>query len=126
MFGSLFAVLILTVGVVWQGSAPRGKVARAVRYLAGSTFSVYLFHVPLLFAAMAIFQPDRRSLLELITLGAGVLASCVALAYVGERRLLRYRLAIDLLLTRLEAWTRRRIAGLRWTSGRLRKTKAPI
>jgi peptidoglycan/LPS O-acetylase OafA/YrhL len=126
LFGSLFAVLILTVSAVWRGNAPRGRVAGAIRYLAGSTFSVYLFHVPLLFAAIAVFQPDKRSVLELITLGAGVLASCVALSYVGERQLLRYRSAIDFLLTHLEAWTRRRMAGLGWTGHRLRKTKAPI
>jgi peptidoglycan/LPS O-acetylase OafA/YrhL len=100
LFGALFALLIVTVSGTVSESMTRGRAAATARYLAGSTFSLYLFHAPLLFVSAALFHVDKDSAVELAVLAFSVLACCFALAYISERQLPRYRAAVLWLLNR--------------------------
>lgn len=57
-----------------QGDVPRG-VLRPVRWLAGHTFSLYLYHAPLVILATALFPP--------VLLGAGSVAAILSAILAG-------------------------------------------
>lgn len=71
-----------------------GPVAAVVRAIARGSFSIYLFHVPLLLALRASGLAATDTLLGASALGAITLASCAGLAHVSEHRLGFYRRAV--------------------------------
>jgi peptidoglycan/LPS O-acetylase OafA/YrhL len=62
------------------------RIARPVRWLAGMTFSLYLFHYPLLHLAASVWPGPLDSSLRVVALGALVLGAVALLAQVTERR----------------------------------------
>jgi peptidoglycan/LPS O-acetylase OafA/YrhL len=72
----------------------RGWGAAAVRAIASRSFSIYLFHVPLLLALRASGLAATDTLLGASALGAITLATCAGLAHVSEHRLGFYRRAV--------------------------------
>lgn len=84
----------------WIG--PRGEAA--IRWWAGATFSIYLFHYPILTFLHGLPGYDGSNSLHVLALAGATLAASLALAEVSERR--------------LEAW--KRIVGsvFGWVSGR--------
>lgn len=84
----LFAAHFLGVYCLAKGADRVGDAgARAIRWLAGATFSIYLFHYPLLTLLYAL--PGYEATNPVHYFGAGVLtlAGCFVLAEVSERRL---------------------------------------
>jgi peptidoglycan/LPS O-acetylase OafA/YrhL len=63
------------------------RVAAAVRWAAGRTFSLYLFHMPVMQFAIALPFYDPSRPLDAILLAAIILATSVGLAELTERRL---------------------------------------
>lgn len=61
-------------------------VARSAQDRAGSTFSIYLFHFPVLVFVYSLTHYDRDSTTAVIAAFAATLAACVALSYGSERR----------------------------------------
>lgn len=61
-------------------------IAKPVRYLASCTFSIYVYHFPLLFMWAAILQVDSSSPVQPLLLLATTLGSIFLLANVTERR----------------------------------------
>lgn len=57
---------------------------KPIRWLAGRTFSTYLFHYPLLALAYVLFHYDRSSHIQLAAVFLGVLLSCFALSLISE------------------------------------------
>ena len=94
LLGAAFAVMVMTVSLVWGNRPVPQRLVTLIRYLAGSTFSVYLFHLPLLHFLVAVLHVDKYAAVELMTVGALVLACCILLSYAGERHVMRYRSAL--------------------------------
>jgi len=65
---------------VWPAS-----IARSIRWLAGASFSLYLMHLPILLAILALFPQVRQTGPGIIAIAA-ILAIILLLAEVGERR----------------------------------------
>ena len=106
LLGTAFAVMIMTVSAAWGKRRIPQRGVSLIRYLAGSTFSVYLFHAPLLYFLVAVIHVDKHAAVELMLVGALVLASCILLAYVSERQVARYRRAFLKLFARLSSIAR--------------------
>ncbi len=92
--GLLFASNIAGFAAIHHRISLRG-IERPVRWLAGMTFSLYLFHYPLLHLATAALpgQPGWRP--RVLALVALVLLSVVGLASVTERKKRVARRAVD-------------------------------
>ncbi|MEE4289210.1 MAG: acyltransferase [Erythrobacter sp.] len=86
-----FGVFCLAKNADWIGTG----LERAVRWLAGATFSIYLFHYPLLTLLHAI--PGYEAANPWHYLGAGLvtLCLCFVLAEVSERRLSAWKQLFD-------------------------------
>lgn len=74
------------------------RIAGAIRWLAGASFTLYLTHEPLIFAAWALLPTSRSSLAIALTVAAVVFLFSLVLAELGERRKLLYRRAFRQLL----------------------------
>lgn len=81
------AHLLGAAALARQASAPPAAVERPIRWAAGRTFSLYLFHMPLLQLAVALPSYDPAEPLHTLLLAAGLLIAGVALAEITERRL---------------------------------------
>ena len=80
------------------------RIERPVRWLAGLTFSLYLFHYPLLHLFASVLPGDPASVWRAAALAALTLGAVVALAAVTERRKDRARRIVDA----ARAWLARR------------------
>lgn len=69
--------------------------AAAIRFAAGSSFALYLFHVPLLHFLAALLPGAADGVGRRLAIGAGTLALVAALSFVTERRKGQLRRAID-------------------------------
>jgi len=91
LVAALFAVMVFCT----QGTLPSGawqaRGANMLRYLAGSTFSLYLFHAPLIYFFFAVFNVQKTSANGIVLAGLAVVAACVALSHLFERRVAIYR-----------------------------------
>jgi peptidoglycan/LPS O-acetylase OafA/YrhL len=92
LIGIVFCAMIWFAQGQLAGGAWKARVAAATRYLAGSTFSLYLFHVPLIYFFIAAFHISKDSLAGILATGAFTLATSVALSHLFERRVASYRL----------------------------------
>jgi len=93
LLGAAFATMILTVSSAWGRRTLPPRAVSVIRYLAGSTFTIYLMHAPVLYFVVAALHVGKDSVASLLGVGAVVLLSCLLLAYVGERHVGRYRSA---------------------------------
>lgn len=91
LVGVLMGLLITSVRGAGDTLARWPRSIAAIRYLAGSTFTLYLFHVPLLYFFTATLAPQPSSALHTGLVAALVLACCLALSHAGERRVGQYR-----------------------------------
>ncbi|KFB73024.1 MAG: hypothetical protein AW09_001747 [Candidatus Accumulibacter phosphatis] len=91
LLGILFATAIVTVKPAMEGLHPPVWISSSIRYLAGSTFSLYLFHAPLLYFIAANMHLQKHSAFSVILLGVLVFLTCFALSYPTERQVGRYR-----------------------------------
>ncbi len=87
LFGA-FIILLRGSNVIQNFS---GAIYSVIRWLAGSTFSIYLFHVPLLFFSYAYFKIDRNSPAEILGNALLVFVICILFSYLGERQVVFYR-----------------------------------
>ena len=107
LFGGVIVLLIISV----RGQIPEGKIwdqmTSAIRFFAGSTFTLYAFHVPLLYFFIACLKVDRFSTPGLTAVAVLVFASCMLLSYIGERRVAWYRSFFLNIFSRLRSlWAR--------------------
>ncbi len=79
-------------------AAPLRAIERPIRWLAGGTFALYLFHVPLLRFLAAILPLRPASWPMWITIHTTVPLACFALAELTERRKSWWRAAVDRLI----------------------------
>lgn len=86
LLGALLAVLFIGVRGDALSFAGNRTLVGTLRYLAGSTFSIYLFHAPLLYFFTALTGMDKTSSLHVLGIGATVLVSCIGLSHLTERR----------------------------------------
>lgn len=77
------------------------RAATAIRWLAGATFSIYLFHYPVLNFLHGLPAFDSANPAHQVTLAAVALAACFLLAEVSERRLGFWKRRVGRLLGRL-------------------------
>jgi len=65
---------------------PLGLIAKPIRALAGSSFALYLFHMPLLHLAAAFAPTDWPVPIKGLVIGAFAFTEAIALSYLTERR----------------------------------------
>jgi peptidoglycan/LPS O-acetylase OafA/YrhL len=93
MLGTLIALMLVTVRGKDKPGRHESSYAVIVRYLAGSTFSIYLFHAPLMYFVWTALRIDKASAIQVLSASALVLVACHLLSYVGERRVHIFRSA---------------------------------
>lgn len=100
LWNSLLAVLFaahflgvhcLAKNADWVGP----KAESAIRWLAGATFSIYLFHYPLLTLLYALPGYEAANPLHYYGAGLVTLAACFVLAEISERRLGAWKALFD-------------------------------
>jgi peptidoglycan/LPS O-acetylase OafA/YrhL len=93
MFGVLMALNLYAFPSLERYLAPwLGKIEKPVRYVAGATLSIYLYHYPLLYLSGALFRVEPTSpLWKNLGIVVCTLACCIALSAVTEskKRLVR-------------------------------------
>ncbi|MEZ5987144.1 MAG: acyltransferase [Hyphomonas sp.] len=77
------------------------RAANAIRWCAGATFSIYLFHFPILSFLHALPGYDAANPLHVQILLVATLAACFALAEISERRLDVWKRMVRALFRRL-------------------------
>lgn len=92
LIGGFFAIHLYAVGrLMADADGARSRFGRAVKWLAGGSFSIYLVHYPLLML-FDIFIPDfAPAPLHHLTLFGAVLIVCLLFAQAFERPLPRFR-----------------------------------
>lgn len=108
LFGVLVAVGIVTFDLGSGESERTSAVVRTIRYLAGSTFSIYLFHLPLLYFFHALLDVDRTSVSAVMGVSLLALGACLLLSHGTERKQSGYRRFFEQILGR--AFVRRQTA----------------
>jgi peptidoglycan/LPS O-acetylase OafA/YrhL len=78
---------------VWGAAA-----TKVIRWLAGGTFSIYLFHLPMEVFATALYPPITHSRLFGSAAVGAILVAAYALAEIGERRKRLFRKMADSVL----------------------------
>lgn len=91
LLGVLIALLLISVRGFSVTRLVNSKLAATIRYLAGTTFTLYLFHVPMLYFCYAFFTPDKNSMVETSAIAVAILLLCIPLSYIGERQGYTYR-----------------------------------
>jgi peptidoglycan/LPS O-acetylase OafA/YrhL len=86
LFAALFAVHLIGFSAVSSRFTWTHQYARPVRWLAGATFSLYLFHFPILVFASAIISSNHYSLSYSVVSLAASVAGAFLLAELTERR----------------------------------------
>jgi peptidoglycan/LPS O-acetylase OafA/YrhL len=83
----VFSMNIIGFVVISDSLAPWLKrYARAIRWLAGSTFAIYLAHLPIMHCLAALSPWPKSSPWTLALLLTATPAACVAFAQISERR----------------------------------------
>ncbi|MDZ7782389.1 MAG: hypothetical protein U5K56_05420 [Halioglobus sp.] len=94
-------VLLRDVGAIPE------PLARSVRYLAGATFSIYLFHQPLLWFYSAVFAGIEAGIPRYFVVVPVTLATTFVLAKFTEHRKNTWKRWVEAVLHTLERWGRR-------------------
>lgn len=93
--GGLFtANLVGFHGMTKDGGRVFDRLGRSVKWLGERTFSLYLFHMPLLFLVAALSPWQPSSIQARLVVFLAVPALCFALAEVTERRKQAWRKAV--------------------------------
>jgi len=91
LVAALFAAMVFSVQGPLPAATWQTRAAALVRYLAGSTFSLYLFHVPILYFLIAVFDVQKTSAGGIALTGLLTVAACMAFSHLFERRVAGYR-----------------------------------
>ena len=99
LVGLLFATHLVAFRAISPAFGPLlGRLARPIRWLAGATFTIYLFHLPVAqFLATQVPWPPSSSQTRLVIVG-GTLAIMFAVAELTERRKEMWRRGFTALL----------------------------
>ncbi len=109
IIGCLFFVHILSAKYMIVGQLEHWlqRSRTMIRLLAGVTFSIYLYHLPLMYFYKAVAGYDTASLANGLLATAAVILSCFVLATFTEHK----KTFLQQALTGLFAYTSKRIAG---------------
>lgn len=100
--GLAFAMFLMGfIAVAPRFAAPLRAIERPIRWLAGGTFALYLFHLPLLRLLAAVMPVPVLSWQMWLAVYLGVPLATFALAEVTERRKLWWRTGIERLFARV-------------------------
>ncbi len=118
LVGLLFFAHILAAKYLIDGAAERLLVRYqgTLRFLGGFTFSLYVFHMPLIFFSRAVTGYDTENPIQVLLFSAVILVLCALLARVTEHKKSGYRRR----LSTLWAWAAGGFAALA-----LRSQKSP-
>jgi peptidoglycan/LPS O-acetylase OafA/YrhL len=98
LLACLFGSHIVGFTRVASGFSWITKFGRPIRWAAGGTFSLYLFHYPILIAMLSLLPWPVESWMFRATLVLGTLGIVFALAELTERRRLLWRQMFDFLI----------------------------
>ena len=87
-----FVTGMLLTAAIWCFDQGFGQVSvaaqveRGVRWVADHTFSLYLYHFPLIVFATAVVPFDKQNVGQCVAVGAGILAVILALSSITEAK----------------------------------------
>ncbi|KCZ90709.1 acyltransferase family protein [Hyphomonas johnsonii] len=81
------------------------RAETAIRWAAGATFSLYLFHYPILTFLHGLPGYDSASVLHPALMATAALIACFALAEISERRLGAWKRLVHAVFRHVSAWT---------------------
>jgi peptidoglycan/LPS O-acetylase OafA/YrhL len=90
VYGSLVALNLFSFTIISPSLRVPALIYRAIKYLSSITFSLYLFHLPMLIFIAAVVPYDKSNYLHVICLLVGVLLVVILLSEVTEKQ--RYHL----------------------------------
>jgi peptidoglycan/LPS O-acetylase OafA/YrhL len=97
----LFALHIAAFSAVAEHVPLLGRARRPVQWLAGATFSLYLFHKPIIVLLCALHVLPRDPAVSGALLVGITFAACLALAELTERKRLAWRAALNAVVRRI-------------------------
>jgi peptidoglycan/LPS O-acetylase OafA/YrhL len=100
LLGALFGLMILNIRDPLRSGVLLDRFYSIIRYMACSTFSIYLFHAPLLIFLYTIFKVNPESGFEIEATALFVFICCIILSYIGERQVIFYRRIVTRILNR--------------------------
>lgn len=86
IYGLLIAVNLFSVSYLSVAVKVPQFVEKAIRYLSSVTFSLYLYHGPMLIFSAAIFTYNKSSYLQTLSIIAGLLAVVAILSQITEKQ----------------------------------------
>ena len=99
--GILFAALLVGLAAIAEDFAgPLYRFQRPIRFLAGLTFALYLFHYPLVYFLRAVVLATHLEGLSSVIVTGGTLAAVVLLGQVTEAQKDNWRQFLARLVTR--------------------------
>jgi peptidoglycan/LPS O-acetylase OafA/YrhL len=102
ILGALFSIHLLGFNTVSDAfTSGLERIAKPIRWIAGTTFSIYLVHLPTMFLLAAISPFARGSAANAGFLVAGAVATCLVFAALFERPKDFWRRACLIMLTQL-------------------------
>ena len=114
LIAALFSSHIVGFAAVSPRLAPwLERHARAIRWIAGATFSLYLAHLPIMHLLAALSPWPKSSVLTLGLLLAATPALCLLFAEISERRKEAWRNAATIGLRAVESFVATRRLGER-------------
>jgi peptidoglycan/LPS O-acetylase OafA/YrhL len=123
--GLVFAISILAVEGLGNSAALLLPVAKPVRWLAGMTFSLYLFHLPVAQFLATIIPWGPQAPLTRVTIVAGTLLAVCLLAQLTERKKAWWRGCVAAMLAVIERGANiRQLAG--WIHAASRRRRAAV
>lgn len=91
VYGALIAINIFSLNVISKNFAAPEFLNRVVKYLSSITFSLYLFHLPILIFIGAVIPYNKSSYVQILPLLAGVVVIVALLSLITERQRARWK-----------------------------------
>lgn len=87
LIGLLIALHIYGMGSLLEGRSPHPRLAAAIHWFAGASFSLYVVHYPVMQFLSAVLPQSADLVTRHLLLLGGTLASCLVFAQIFERNL---------------------------------------
>lgn len=86
VYGAVIAVNLFSIGFVLDVVKIPSFIERIIKYLSSITFSLYLFHLPMLVLVGALLRYNRSSYLQIVPILTGIIIVVALLSEITEKQ----------------------------------------